>query len=108
MRCFPLSHVLAVMAAALLGACDRANNALEQAVGTDSRDESSLFSYNREYVFVAPSSDGPLVVPFNFSASERGDEIERGVRGWLARGSNWDRFVDETENTSAAGGVWRI
>jgi hypothetical protein len=104
---FPVTFALA-LALALTG-CDRANEAFEQAIGAGADDQpGSLFRYNREYVFLAPSNDGPLVVPFDFSARERGDQIERGARAWLARGTVWDRFLDESSTTTAAGGVWRV
>ena len=104
------SRLGTVFAAALaLTGCDRANEAFEQAVGPPPDEQPiSLYRYTREFVFLAPSSSGPLVIPFDFNAREQGDEIERGVRAWLARGSVWDRFLDETTETTVAGGVWRV
>lgn len=91
-----------------LSACGGGSDGSEESVSTGDSDQPvPLFRYSRDFVFVAPSNDGPLVVPFEFSARERGDEIERGTRAWLARGSVWDRFLDDTMETTAAGGVWR-
>lgn len=111
MRCqTPLSpSILIVAALVTLGACNRANEALEVADSDNAvSDPASPFSYSREYVFLTSTPDGPMVVPFDFSARERGEKIDRSVRGWLARGPVWDRFLDESVETSAAGGVWRV
>lgn len=92
----------------LFAACGGASDALDEANRANSSADNAHFRYYREYVFIAPSGEEPLVVPFNFSSTEIGEEIQRGVRGWLARGPAWDRFLDETERASSAGGVWRV
>ena len=92
----------------LLASCGGAGDALDEVAGANATEESSRFHYNREYVFVAPSGDAPFVVPFNFRAAEFDGEIEREVRGWLARGDAWDRFIDDTRRARSAGGVWRV
>src|SRR5690606_34225011 len=69
---------------------------------------SELFHYHREYVFLAPSPEGAVVVPFDFQAAQSGGEIEREVRAWLARGEVWDRFLEESTLITGAAGVWRV
>lgn len=101
--------VLALAAIVGLGGCDRANEALEVAVrGADETASISPFNYTREYLFLAPTQDGPIAIPFDFQARERGEKIERTTRAWLARGPVWARFLDQTVETSASGGVWRV
>ncbi len=101
--------VAALLALLGLGGCDRANEALEVAVrGADEAVQDSPFSYSREYIFLTPTRDGPLAIPFDFRARARADRIERSTRAWLARGQVWDRFFDQTVETPASGGVWRV
>lgn len=106
-RSIPFRALLAALAI-FLGACGGAGDGSDAAVSSnDPEQEVPLYRYSRDFVFVAPSNDGPLVVPFEFSARNRGDMLERGVRAWLARGSVWDRFLDDNMTTTSAGGVWR-
>ncbi|MEX2569822.1 MAG: hypothetical protein WD737_00855 [Gemmatimonadota bacterium] len=102
---YPISRIAAF---ALLAACGSPDDTGGAAAEAQSAGETALYRYNREYVFVSPRGDEPLVVPFTFRSNELGSELERGVRGWLARGATWDRFLDETGRTSQAGGVWRV
>ena len=69
----------------------------------------SQYTYFREYIFVGTDADDLLVVPFSFHARETAtDGFVRGARAWLARGETWDRFLDQSRETSGAGGVWRV
>jgi hypothetical protein len=64
--------------------------------------------YTREFVFVGERTGVPVVVPFVFSARERDSQLEREVRAWLAHGSDWDPFLQESWSTPPAGGVWKV
>ncbi|MEX2583224.1 MAG: hypothetical protein WD766_08110 [Gemmatimonadota bacterium] len=94
--------------AILLTACGGAEQDRTEAADRSSDAANTLFRYNREYVFIGSGGTDPTIVPFTFRSSERGDELDRGVQAWLARGGTWERFLDETATTSAAGGVWRV
>jgi hypothetical protein len=100
---------LAFAAAVVLSACGAPENtAADTAAAAEAIRARSLFRYNREYIFVGPGDGNPIVVPFTFRSVERGDDLERTVQAWLARGGTWERFLDEGNRTSAAGGVWRV
>jgi hypothetical protein len=64
--------------------------------------------YSREYVFVGRRNGQPYASVLTFTASPRGEQLQRSARGWLALGPEWDRFLDELWTTPAVGGVWRI
>lgn len=64
--------------------------------------------YVREFVFVGERDGVPLAVPLLFSATQRGTHLARGARGWLAHGTEWEEFLDETWTTPAATGGWRV
>jgi hypothetical protein len=102
-RCICATAVLLATAG-----CGGGGESPGQAEGADTAAEGALYRYHREYVFVSARGESPLVVPLAFRATDRGSELERGARGWLARGGTWDRFLDESGITSRAGGVWRV
>jgi hypothetical protein len=64
--------------------------------------------YSREFTFLAPGEPEPLVVLIAFGAHAVETELARDVRGWLATGATWDRFVEASGETSAAGGFWKV
>lgn len=64
--------------------------------------------YVREYVFLGSLEGEPLVVPFAFRATTTEEDVARIARGWLARGSRWEGFLDERWRGSATAGVWRV
>jgi hypothetical protein len=103
LRC--VSGLVVLFATAGCGGVAESPGAAE---GAASQAEGGLYRYHREYVFVSSRGESPLVVPLAFRATDRGTELERGARGWLARGGTWDRFLDETDTTGRAGGVWRV
>jgi hypothetical protein len=64
--------------------------------------------YTREYHFLGLTDSGPVAAALSFSASPRDTLLYRTSRGWLARGEEWNRFLDNRWSTSRVGGVWRI
>jgi hypothetical protein len=64
--------------------------------------------YTREYTFLGRNQGTPIAATLAFTASPRGTHLQRTARGWLARGEEWDRFLDARWATSGVGGVWRI
>ena len=100
--------ILLIVAAGLLAACGSGSDPVDAIEGAVPGARGETPRYNREYIFVAPGADAPLVVPFSFQATDAGDHLDRSVRGWLARGEAWDRFLEEQQQTTEAGGVWRV
>ena len=94
--------------AGALAACNRGADAEGESAGAADEQETPTYQYNREYIFLQPGGDEPLIVPFTFQTWDLGDEYERGARGWVARGATWDRFIDAVATTSPAGGVWQV
>lgn len=91
-----------------VAACERAGApAAESGSGVGAPDATQP-RYLREYVHLAERAEAPLVVPIAFRAVERGEEIDRTVRGWLAHGATWDAFLEESWPTPRTSGVWRV
>lgn len=101
-------HFVGLLAPLILAACGGAGDSPVEAEGETLSADATILRYNREYIFVSPRADVPLVVPFTFRARDDGAELERDARGWLARGATWDRFLDETGRGARTGGVWRV
>jgi hypothetical protein len=91
-----------------LAGCGSNGDSIAESEGAAVPEARAAFRYHRDYVFVAPRADPPLVVPFSFRSTDTGTQLVRASRGWLARGTTWDRFLDERAETSRAGGVWRV
>jgi hypothetical protein len=103
------NFVLSIVAVLVIAGCQSGNGDAEHdTVNAAVPPDSALLQYNREYIFLAPRAAEPLVVPIVFASRSSGAEIERTVHGWLARGAMWDHFLDESGETSNAGGVWRV
>lgn len=66
------------------------------------------FRFTREYVFLSTESGAPVLAPFAMVATDDGERLHRRWYGWLARGAQWDRFLDDSRVTSRLGGVWRV
>jgi hypothetical protein len=64
--------------------------------------------YSREYLFVGRRDAQPFAAVLAFTAVPREERLQRTARGWLALGSEWDRFLDDQWSSSAVGGVWRL
>ncbi len=64
--------------------------------------------YERRFVFTSPEPDSTVVVPFFFSARTVPGGVQRSVSGWLARGEEWDPFVEERWETPPSRAPWRI
>jgi hypothetical protein len=92
----------------LAAACSPSPDSLDERAAESGAVELPSVAYYREYIFVASGEAEPLIVPFSFRTREVGEELDRQARGWLARGATWDRFLDVSTRTSAAGGVWRV
>lgn len=95
------------LAAALAG-CGVGEESTAESAGASPLATAASFRYNREYIFIAPRADPLLVVPFTFRSRDDGTQLQRGVRGWVGRGATWERFLDDSWETSQAGGVWRV
>lgn len=52
-------------------------------------------SYERHIVFVTVQGDSTLLVPWSFTARTQPEGVDREVRGWLARSSTWDPFLQD-------------
>jgi hypothetical protein len=104
-----ISKVLLGPVALILGACqqpDPVDPPRPTAGRADTLASAPL--HTRELVFVGERGGTPLVVSFQFGASEQAGGLRRTARAWLAHGSEWDRFLEEFTDSPAAGGVWRI
>jgi hypothetical protein len=99
---------LAALLVSTVAGCRNGLDSPAEAEAAGQTASATLIRYNRDYVFVSPRGETPLVVPFTFRAVDQGSQLERWSRGWLARGGTWDRFLDESGVTSRAGGVWRV
>lgn len=101
--------LLLVLVLVAMSACRDAAEQLAEPIADRVEPQRAPSRYNREFVFVGGNAETPVVVPFDFQTVDgEGEMLDRGVRGWLARGDAWDRFVDETFETSRTGGVWRV
>lgn len=106
MRSVVIALAIASFSAAV--GCDRVQDNLREADRPAEAGQPGPFQYNRDYIFVGGDEEDALVVPFSFQARDDGQQLRRSVRGWLARGATWDRFLDESGRSSRAGGVWRV
>jgi hypothetical protein len=95
-------------AVVILSACEGTPSLDVRRDGADAGPEASLPRHVREFVFVGSRDGEPLVAPFRFTTIPRDEEFTRRAQGWLAHGSGWDAFLDETFDMPAAGGVWRV
>lgn len=100
--------IYAALAAALaLAGCDRGGP------GDDAADPAATRAvprpqYVREYVFLGARAEEPLVVPVAFRATDTPAGIERVTRAWLAHGTTWEGFLQESWSTPRSSGVWRV
>jgi hypothetical protein len=99
--------VIGAAGLALPGCGEGGDPAVDPEGGTQA-EGTALYRYDREFIFVAPRSEAPLVAPFAFRATDDGATLHRSANAWLARGATWDRFLDTEAVTSRAGGVWRV
>jgi hypothetical protein len=65
-------------------------------------------TYERHIVFLTFQEDSTLLASMSFSARTRADGVERGIRGWLARGETWDPFLSESWKGAPASAPWRL
>jgi hypothetical protein len=92
----------------LLCACDGAPSLDVRRDAVDALDDAPRPRHVREFVFVGSREGEPLVAPFRFTTVVQEEEHARQARAWLAHGSGWDGFLDESFISPPAGGVWRV
>jgi hypothetical protein len=98
------------VAAMLLAACGNADEPIGAPAGPVAVQSTVVapFRFTREYVFVSAGDGAPVLAPFAMVATDDGERLHRRWYGWLARGAQWDRFLDDSRVTSRLGGVWRV
>ena len=64
--------------------------------------------YERAVVFITSVGDSTLIVPWQFSASTRPGGVARTARAWLARGGEWEPFLQESWETPPTRVPWRL
>jgi hypothetical protein len=62
----------------------------------------------RELLFVGRSQGRPLVASIAFRSFDVDSLRAREIRGWLARDSRWETFLDERWTASAVGSAWMV
>jgi len=95
-----------LLALVLLVACE--TPLPEEAVADPQGPADSYPRYIREMVFVGRAEGEPLLVPFSFEAIDRGSDVGRQARGWVAHGESWEMFLDEEWEAGPTGSVWRL
>lgn len=65
-------------------------------------------NYERNIVFFSARGDSTLLVPWFFTARSQEEGVQREVRGWLARGGEWDPFFHESWMDRPNRTPWRI
>jgi hypothetical protein len=111
MRRLPLL-VLALVASGA-GACGRAEHrASEQPPSEEAKSppEGNFHGriYERDFVFTTLTKDSALIVPWLFTSGTRPGAVDRKVRGYLARGGEWEAFYDQEWQTPPSRAPWRI
>lgn len=64
--------------------------------------------YERNIVFTALSGDSAFWVPWLISGQTQPGGVRRKARGFLARGSTWEAFYDQSWETPPTRTPWRI
>lgn len=64
--------------------------------------------YQRTVVFIEPSGDSALFVPWDFENRIEADGLHRSVRGWLGRAGEWRLFMEDDWVTGPTRAPWRI
>jgi len=103
-------RTLAALAVSILAGCGSPEEPAGAPAGPDVVQTTAVAPsrFTREYVFLSTGEGAPILAPFTFAATDDGERLHRRWYGWLARGAQWDRFLDDTRVMSRAGGVWRI
>lgn len=64
--------------------------------------------YERNFVFTTLSGDSAFLVPWLMTAQTRPGGVDRQARGFLARGSTWENFYDQSWETPPSRAPWRV
>ena len=64
--------------------------------------------YERAVVFTTSVADSTLIVPWLFSARTKPGGVARTARAWLARGGEWEPFLQESWETPPTRVPWRL
>lgn len=64
--------------------------------------------YQRTIVFIEPSGDSALLVPWDFENRIETDGTHMSVRGWLGRAGEWRLFMEDDWVTEPTRAPWRI
>jgi hypothetical protein len=101
--------LLAVLAATILTACGGSGEEASTP-GAPAPEDSVVaqYQFSRDYIFLSTDSKSQIVVPLTISATDAGEQLQRQWMGWVARGAQWERFLEESRLTSRAGGVWGV
>ncbi len=104
--------LLAALLVASLTACEEAEPPPRQAspLPADTTGERSFRGrlYERNFVFTTVGRDTAFVVPWFFRTRTLPGTVERGVRGWLARGTAWEAVYTRAWQTEPTRAPWRI
>jgi hypothetical protein len=92
----------------MLAACGGSGEQTAPAVPATEGAAVTIFQFSRDYIFLSTGKDSPIVAPLTISAMDDGENLQRHWIGWVARGAQWDRFLDTSRRTSRAGGVWGV
>ena len=86
------------------GAPPRTPDTLEPAVSGNFRGR----IYERNFVFATLGGDSAFLVPWLMTAQTRPGGVDRQARGFLARGTTWENFYDQSWETPPSRAPWRI
>ncbi len=65
-------------------------------------------TFERNLIFLGPSPDSVLAVPFSFRSVASAEGVDRELRGWLDRGGAWEAFFRESWRTGPTRVPWRL
>lgn len=103
----------AAVALTLPAACTGPDNA-ERGTGVppleESLDDGNFESrfFERNVVFMTTGQDSAIVVSWIFEARDEGTSVHHGLRGWLARSTQWESFFEDEWDTPPSRAPFRI
>lgn len=71
-------------------------------------DPGATDTFERNLIFLGPSPDSVLAVPFSFRSVASPEGVDRELRGWLDRGGAWEAFFRESWRTGPTRVPWRL
>ena len=108
----PSAAPAALLTLLLLAACGPEPGGVpgqaEAPVGAEAAEDGPRAIYERHLVFVSRSRDSSLAVPLMFRTTSSPATVRNEVRGWLARGGEWDPFFLDAWTTGPRRSPWRI